>query len=508
MSAKNSHIVGTVFSVTGLLILSKLLGFAKQLVTAAAFGATYETDLINLSQGLIDNLQYLLIQSVLSALITVYLHTAQEGDCAARRFAFDVWKTLTILAAAVALLVELTAPGLARLIAPGYSAEHLAQLSRYLRLFAPMLLPILWISVFNGLLNANKRFIPAEMISVHQSVFLIVLTVLLSKRLGAEVLVLAFFAYHLWNLGYTAILSRQYWTVSWGNPFRNPAIHRLLQMMLPLLFGYSLVYVNQLVDKALVSGLETGTVTALGYAASLNDLVTSFISTFASMLFAYVAAHVASGDTGGAARLAERAALLLLAAFLPISILTVLQAEDVVTIVYGRGAFNAESIRACALALRGYSLSFAPLALQSVYRLFQYAHQDTRRPMINSSIGIVVNIVLSIALCPRYGVLGVTFATSVSVAVNCVLNIRSAEKLRPELSIRPLLRTLPLLLSGGAACAAAAWLCSRQLAGQSAFVRFVLTTLVSMAVYAVIIRPLIMDAWELLRGGTPEAEAE
>ena len=67
MTIKKNHIISTVFSVTGLLIVSKLLGFVKQMVTASAFGATLETDLINLSQGLIGNIQYLLVQSVLSA---------------------------------------------------------------------------------------------------------------------------------------------------------------------------------------------------------------------------------------------------------------------------------------------------------------------------------------------------------------------------------------------------------------------------------------------------------
>ena len=254
MTIKKNHIISTVFSVTGLLIVSKLLGFVKQMVTASAFGATLETDLINLSQGLIGNIQYLLVQSVLSALIAVYLHTAQQGEDASRHFAFDVWKALTVFTAMVVLFVELCAPWLARLIAPSYPAEQIEQLSRYLRLFAPVLLLLTWIAVFNGLLHANKHFVPGEMISVHQSIFLIVLAAALARTLGVQVLVLSFFAYNLWNAGYMAILSRRYWTVSRGNPFRNPAVQELLRMMGPLLLGYSLVYINQMVDKMLVSG--------------------------------------------------------------------------------------------------------------------------------------------------------------------------------------------------------------------------------------------------------------
>lgn len=488
-----------IFSVTGLLIVSKLLGFVKQMITAAAFGATMETDLINLAQGLVGNIQYLLVQSVLSALIAVYLHTAQQGEEISRHFAFDVWKALSFLTTAIVLLVEFFAPWLARLIAPSYSAEQLTTLTGYLRLFAPVLLLLAWISVFNGLLHANQHFIPGEMISIHQSIVLIAMTTALARTLGIKVLIFSFFAYNIWNAGYTAILSRRYWTVSRGNPFQNPAVRKLLRMMGPLLLGYSLVYINQMVDKMLVSGLEAGTVTALNYAAVLSNLVSTFITTFASMLFTYVTVRIASGDTDGAARLTERTALLLLIAFLPISLLTMLQAEDIVTIIYAHGAFEARNVRICAQALRGYALMFAPLVLREVYSRFQYGNQDSKRPMINSSIGIVLNMILSVVLCPYYGVLGVTFATSISIVVCGVLNMHASRKLNALLSLRCYLRALPFLILGSVGCSVTARCCSNHLTGQNVLIRLMLTTLASLVAYMVCISPLLLHLWRQLK---------
>ena len=487
MTIKKNHIVSTIFSITGLLLVSKLLGFVKQMVTASAFGATLETDLINLSQGLIGNFQYLLVQSVLSALIAVYLHTAQQGGDASRRFAFDVWKALTVLTAMVVLFVELCAPWLAWLIAPSYPAEQIVQLM------------LTWIAVFNGLLHANKHFVPGEMISVHQSIFLIVMAAALARTLGVQVLVLSFFACNLWNAGYTAILSRHYWTVSRGNPFRNPAVRELLRMMGPLLLGYSLVYINQMVDKMLVSGLEAGAVTALNYAAVLSNLVGTFITTFASILFAYVTTRIAAGEADGAAQLTERTALLLSVIFLPITILTVLLSEDIVTIVYARGAFDAESVRICARALRGYALMFVPMVFQEVYGRFQYGYQDSKHPMVNSSIGIVFNIVLSVALCPRYGVLGVAFATSMSYVTCGVLNICTARKLSTALSFRPYLRLLPFLALCGTVCGVIARSSATHLAAQNALLRFALSALIGMAAYAACASPLLLRLWRQLR---------
>ena len=217
------------------------------------------------------------------------------------------------------------------------------------------------------------------------------------------------------------------------------------------------------------------------------------------MLFAYVTTRIAVGDTDGAAQLTERTALLLSVVFLPITILTVLLSEEIVTIAYARGAFDAESVRICTQALRGYALMFVPLVFREVYSRFQYGHQDSKRPMVNSSIGIALNIVLSVALCPRYGVLGVAFATSMSVVVCGVLNMCSARKLSTALSFRPYLRLLPFLALCGAVCGVIARFSATHLAAQNALLRFALSALIGMAAYAVCASPLLLRLWRQLR---------
>ena len=156
-------------------------------------------------------------------------------------------------------------------------------------------------------------------------------------------------------------------------------------------------------------------------------------------------------------------------------------------------------MRICAQALRGYALMFVPLVFREVYSRFQYGHQDSKRPMVNSSIGIALNIVLSVALCPRYGVLGVAFATSMSVVVCGVLNMCSARKLSTALSFRPYLRLLPFLALCGTVCGVIARFSATHLAAQSALLRFVLSALIGMAAYAVCASPLLLRLWRQLR---------
>lgn len=487
-----NRILRTVSSVTGLIILTKLLGFAKQMVTASTFGATIETDLINLSQGFIGDIQYVLVQVLVTSLVTIYIYTSQQGEDTARRFVGQTLKAFTLVTGGVAAVVAIAAPWIARLIAPSYARELTAQLADYLRLFSPVLVLFAWIAIFQALLTAKKRFLPGEMVGFFQSIILIGTVVLLAPWLGVQTLVVGFFAYSIWNVFYLGFLSKKHWQLAAGNPFIDPAVQQLLKMLPPLLLGYSIVYVNQQVDKILVSGLETGAVTALGYAAVLTNLVNTFIVSFGSILFSYTTTHISQGEEESAANMAVQVTLLLVLAFLPISVLTILCSKDIVTIAFGRGAFGEDGIRMAAAGLAGYGFTFVPLVLREVFSRFQYGYQDSKRPMVNSSIGILFNIALSIILCPRFGVFGVAFASSVSVCICGILNMITARKHNTFLRYGIFMRTLPLLLAGGLVC----WLIGRWSIGFWAqlppIARFPLTTLYACGGYFLVTSPLLI----------------
>lgn len=472
------------------------MGFVKQMVVANSFGTTIETDLITLSEGFIGNIQYLLVQALTTSFISVYIYTKEQDETLASRFAMDTIKAFSLVAAALSAAVFLGAPWIGRMIAPNYSDELSAALAGYLRLFSPLLILFVWIAVFQALLNANKRFIPGEMVSFHQSVIIIVMVLALHRELGVDVLAAAFFVYTIWNTLFLGWISRRDWHLTSGNPFANDMVRKLLRMIVPLLLGYSIVYVNQMVDKILVSGLDAGTVTALGYAAVLSNLVATFIVSFGSIFFSYITTRISQNQHQQAAELSIWASSLLILVFLPVSILTVLCAEDIVTIVFARGAFGADSVQAAALALTGYAFTFVPLVLREVYSRFQYAYQDTRRPMINSSIGIAINIVLSIVLCPRYGVLGVTFASSVSVCMCGVMNLLSARRKNTFLRPTALLRCIPFLAAGSAVCVLIALWGKSFFMEYSALVRFAATAVCGLGGYSLAVSPLL---WKLLR---------
>ncbi len=492
---RRSGIVGSMVSVGGVLILIKILGFVRQMVVAAVFGATADTDLVTLAQGFVGNAQYVLTQVLLTAMVPIYVRLREEKPSSAGSFATDVLKSGTLVSGAVALVLFVCSPLLAKLLAPTYTPDMTARLSAYLRTFSWTLIPLVWMAAFHGALNANKRFIPGQLERLYQSLIIMAMAMFFSARLGVNALVIGFWLYVLVSTAITGAQARRYFLPSGANPLRSPHIRSLLAMIGPLLIGYGAIYVNQIVDKILISGLESGAVTAVGYASTLTDLISTLIASLCAVLYSHMTEAIAQGKPEAAAQLAQRSALILTLVLLPVTVITVCRAEDLISLLYGRGAFGAEEVRLSALALAGYGFAFIPTAWKEVYARVQYGYQDSRRPTRNSLLGILVNIVLSILLCPRYGVLGVTFASSVAAGVMGVLNMVTARRDAPELSFAPLLRALPFFLVGGIACVLLCRACGVWFAGFHVFVRLCLTTLTVFGAYALLTAPLVWKLW-------------
>ena len=177
-----------------------------------------------------------------------------------------------------------------------------------------------------------------------------------------------------------------------------------------------------------------------------------------------------------------------------------MNAKDIVTIVFGRGKFGASAIESCSMALIGYGLMFVPYLVRELFSRFQYAYKDSKMPMINSSISIVVNIVLSIALSKVMGVLGVTLATSISVFVCAALNIWSSKKRNRELMLHGIGEYILRWTIGAAICIALSLTGRNLLSEAHALIRFVAITVLSLGIYAIVLYPVIKSLLRNLLG--------
>ena len=478
-------------SVSGIVIIAKILGFLKQMIAADAFGATIHTDMISISEGLITNVDYLLVQALSTAFIPTFVYAATEDKEKCGDFVSNTIKFFLLISLGISVVIFLAAPLVSKLLAPSYSAELSANLALYIRIFAPSLILIVEFAVFNSLLKANESFVPGEIAGVIQNVIAIAVIFLVGSILGPDALVYSFYLYAIVNLIFLMLWSRKFWSLRSKGLFKDPYVKKLLVMMGPLLIGYSMVFVNQQVDKIIVSGLGEGIVTAMGYAAVLSNFVGTFIGSICGVLFTYITQRIADKNDEGAAVLIRDSAVQMITLFLPISIITVLNSYDIVLAVFGRGKFVGQAVYDCSYALMGYGIMFVPLVLRELFSRVQYAYGDSKQPTINSTISIIINIILSIVLSRFLGVFGVTLATSISVLVCAVLNIIFSFKRNKHLEIKQFIKNVLRWVLGGLVCFGISFLAQRILSEWNAILRFVLVSVVSLLLYCVVNLPVL-----------------
>ena len=493
------NIFVSIISVSGIVLIAKMFGFIKQIVSANAFGATIQTDLISISEGLISNLDYLLVQALSTAYIPTYLAVKKDSAEDEKGFVSDSIKIFLLITICVSGIVFFASPVISKLLAPTYSTEISHQLASYIRVLSPVFILVTEMALFNSLLKANESFIPGELIGFNQSVICILLVFLFGDFFGADTLIIAFISYALFNLIFLMIYSRKYWSIRKGNPLSNIAVRNLLCMMGPLLLGYSLVFVNQQVDKIIVSGLGEGIVTAMSYAAVLSNFITTFVSSLCAILFTYITQHIVTGKDQDAAKLTMSSICQLVTILIPISILTIMNAKDIVSIVFGRGKFDNSAVDNCSIALIGYAFMFVPFVIRELLSRFQYGYRDSKKPMINSSISIVFNIVFSIVLSKIMGVLGVTLATSLSVVICSLLNYLSSRKKTKSLHIDGFLSILLRWTIGSTVCIAISLIGKQLLSDSYRVIRFVTLTFASLGAYALVAFPIIKPLIDRLR---------
>jgi putative peptidoglycan lipid II flippase len=113
---------------------------------------------------------------------------------------------------------------------------------------------------------------------------------------------------------------------------------------------------------------------------------------------------------------------------LPITIGTLLFSEQLISVLYGRGAFDDTAIKITSQALFYYSIGIIGFGFRDILTKVFYSLQETKIPMINAALGMLLNIVLNIILSRYLGIGGLALATSIAATFTTVLLFTSLHK--------------------------------------------------------------------------------
>ena len=388
-------------------LLSRISGFVRDWFMLRMFGATLWTDAFLVAFRIPNFMRRLFAEGSFSLAFVPVLNEikSQDSEAYLKQFINHVSGCLLAVLLLVLALMELFAPGVVHLFAPGISdgpTEVFDATVDMLRLTLPYLLLISLVAFSGGILNSFNRFAVPAMTPILLNVCLILAIyfgasqfAIPEKSLAWGVLIagvvqLLFQVPALMRLG---LLPKP--VVS----FHDPEVKKVMTLMVPTLFGSSVAQVNLLVDTLIATLLPlVGSVTILYTADRLVEFPLGVfgiaISTVILPKLSFAFAQKQTDDYQNCLSWAMQLALLIV---LPCAVGLALLALPVIVTLFTYGEFVLQKAEWTSYALMVYMLGLPAFVINKVLLPAFYSRKDTKTPVKIAVKAMLLNVVLNFA---------------------------------------------------------------------------------------------------------------
>jgi putative peptidoglycan lipid II flippase len=418
--------IRSVLTVGGWTMASRILGFARDILIAAILGTGPIADAFLVALRLPNLFRRLFGEGAFNAAFVPAfsgLLTA-EGRPAARQFASETFTVMAFWLGALTIVGEVFMPQLMVVLAPGFAADpaKFALTVTLSRITFPYLVLICLAALVSGVLNGLDRFTAASasyvlfnIISIASLLWLTpyVPTVGHALAWGVTASGVVQLGVLLWALHRTGMGL----TLPW--PRLTPQIRVLLRRMLPGLIGAGVTQLNLAIDVIIASLLPAGTVSLLYYADRVQQLPLGVIGTaVGTALLPLLSRQVRAGEAEASVATQNRAIEYALFLTLPAAVALIVSAYPVIWVLFGRGAFGAESARLSAQALAAYALGLPAFVLVKVLAPGYFARGDTATPVKIAIVAVAANLAMNLAFMVPLRQVGPALATSLAAVIN------------------------------------------------------------------------------------------
>ena len=427
--------------------ISRVLGLMREMVSAYYFGVAGAINAFTVAIQIPNLVRALVADAALSgAFVPVFSDLLERGEKqrAWRVASTLLWLTLLVLGGVTALFI-LLAPLLMRPFGdPGGDFDLAVGLSRVL---FPIVVLLGLSGIVVGILNTYHHFALPALAPVAWNLVIILGLVIGVPRINDEsgqlylyaaVVVLGTLVQLLLPIPW---LRRLDGSLTMVIDWRDPAVRRVLALMLPVTLTIGLVNVNFLVDTLFASRLLDPELApaAIDKAFRLYMLPQGiFAVAVTTVLFPTLARLAARGDTGGLRRSLDGGLRQIAFLLVPAGLLSIVLAEPIVRLVYQRGEFTAQDTEIVAQCLQAFSIGLVFNGWMLILNRSFYAVQTNWTPTAIALGAVALNAILDTVFY-RLGIWGIPLATS---TVNVVASTVLLVMMRRRLGLEHVARTL------------------------------------------------------------------
>ncbi len=467
MTAESSKIVRNASVVAGATLLSRVLGFVRDLIVAFALGAGLPADAFFVAFRIPNLLRRLFGEGSLTmAFVPVFSRVRREqGEQAAFEMARSAMTWLLIILGVLTLLAILFAKQLVLVIAPGFNSnpELMSLTVELVRVCFPYVIFICGVALCMGILNSMGHFLAPALAPCALNVALIG-SALVGYFTGNSVAL--FMAWGVLIGGFLQWMLQQPYLKRIGLSWRgkssmdNPGVKRMGKLMLPTVLGAAVYQINVALGTLLASFLPVGSVSYLYYADRLVQFPLGvFGIAVGTAALPSLAALCVDGKEREFADTLKQTVGLTLFISLPAMVGLVSLAEPLIGLLFERGAFDAKAVLFTSQALMAYGVGLPFIAMSRPLVSAFYAQEDTKTPVKIAILCLLVNVGAGYLLMQHIAHVGLALAVSFSSMLNCFLLAVVMARRTGKLPLPLLSVSKSILLSG--LIGAGAWYSAR-----------------------------------------------
>jgi len=422
--------------VGGMTLISRVLGFIRDMLIAHIFGVNSATDAFFVAFKIPNFLRRLFAEGAFAhAFVPVLSDYKERGSKAAlKQFIDKTAGTLSVFLLLITVVGVVAAPVLIMLLAPGFMWQGSQyELSvQLLQITFPYLFFIALVAFAGGILNAHGQFAIPALTPVFLNICMIAAAIWLAPLMDEPVTALA---WGVFAAGIVQLLFQLPALMRLGLMprlrlgFDDAGVKRIISLMLPAIFSVSVTQINLLLDTLIASFLTVGSVSWLYYSDRLVEFPLGILGlALGTVILPNLAKSHAAEDTAAFSNALDWGLRLVVLVGLPATIGLLLLAEPMLSTLFQYNEFGVSDVHFAGKSLKAYSLGLLGFILIKVLVPGFTSRGDMKTPVRYGVYAMIVSLALNLALVFPLAHAGLALATSLGAFFNAALLLIKLQK--------------------------------------------------------------------------------
>lgn len=412
-------------------IIAKVLGFGRELALASTYGVSMYSDAYLTAM----NIPLIIFTSIGAAIgttfIPMYFEVNQSfGEKKALKFTNNILNIVMLVCLLLTVIGILFTDQIVKLFAFGFKKETFEICVNFTRIFMVGMIFIGGSYIMTAYLQIKENFTVPALMTLPRNIIIIASMIISIRYYNPYIMVWGSFigiaSEFLFQLPFAI---RKGYKYNLCIDINDKYVKKTILLLGPIFIGVAVNQINALVDRSLASTLVEGSISALNYANKLNGFVMAmFITTITTIIFPTLSKLSSEKNKSTFTDIIVKSINSIIILVIPISVGAIILAEPIVRILFERGEFDTRATSMTSICLMMYSIGMIAFGLRDILGKIFYSLKDTKTPMINGIIAMIMNIFMNILFIKYLKYAGLALATSISGIICIILLLGSLKK--------------------------------------------------------------------------------